>query len=208
MKSLGVAKTGNTYFTSDMHFGHVNIIHHAKRPFADVEEMNEALVENYNSVVKPADTVYILGDHALGTVKESLEYTRRLNGNKILIAGNHDKCWKGHKKYEKFIPDYEDVGLTVLQGPLPFNLFGKSVQVCHFPQQVDWRHVDKDAKDLAYKPDRFADYRPARSPVIHGHVHQMWKARGTDLNVGVDVWDFKPVPAETVKDYLDMMTTR
>lgn len=81
-----------TYFTSDLHLGHPAIIRMQNRPFADVEEMNQMLIENYNSVVHKNDTVYILGDicHRL-SVEQSNALISQLKGKKILISGNHDK---------------------------------------------------------------------------------------------------------------------
>ena len=79
------------YFTSDLHFGHAGIIRMRNRPFAGADEMNAALVRNYNAVVHQNDTCYILGDVAYKQSKEETErLVRRLNGRKILIRGNHD----------------------------------------------------------------------------------------------------------------------
>ncbi len=76
------------FLVSDTHFGHTNIIKYAGRPFATPEEMDEALVENWNSVVRPQDKVYHLGDVAMS--RRKLPILERLNGTKILIKGNHD----------------------------------------------------------------------------------------------------------------------
>ena len=53
------------YFTADLHFYHENVISHASRPFSSVEEMNEALIRNWNKIVKPTDEIYILGDFTM-----------------------------------------------------------------------------------------------------------------------------------------------
>ncbi|MEJ7707010.1 MAG: hypothetical protein WKF82_06805 [Nocardioidaceae bacterium] len=60
------------YFTSDTHFSHANIIRLCNRPFADVDEMDEAIIERWNATVTSADTVYHLGDVALGQLSQSL----------------------------------------------------------------------------------------------------------------------------------------
>lgn len=76
------------WFTSDSHFGHANIIKYANRPFASAEEMDEAMVERWNEVVKIQDHVWHLGDVSM--TKSALETVTRLNGKKRLLFGNHD----------------------------------------------------------------------------------------------------------------------
>lgn len=80
----------NTWFTSDTHFGHKNILEYEKehRPFASLEEMHEVMIERWNYVVKPKDKVYHLGDFAFG--RKNISIAGKLNGRKILILGNHD----------------------------------------------------------------------------------------------------------------------
>ena len=96
---------GETYITSDSHFGHKNIIKYCNRPFSSVEEMDETMIENWNAKVKPNDTIYHLGDFSFS--KNPQQYFKRLNGRKILIRGNHDGLaivdlgWDGvHHYYE------------------------------------------------------------------------------------------------------------
>lgn len=80
------------YFTSDLHLGHENVIKFENRPFSNVAEMNCALIANYNVMVKPNDTVYILGDLAYRIpTDEANKLIAGLNGRKFLITGNHDK---------------------------------------------------------------------------------------------------------------------
>lgn len=83
------------WFASDMHFGHNNIIEYCGRLFTSVEDMDEALVSNWNSCVKPKDTVYHLGDWAFN----NYHHIGRLNGNIISIPGNHD-----HERVKKLRP--------------------------------------------------------------------------------------------------------
>ena len=65
-----------TFFIADTHFGHKNIIKYCNRPFANIEEMNETLIENWNKAVSAEDAVYILGDFAYCT---SIYITGRMN---------------------------------------------------------------------------------------------------------------------------------
>jgi len=85
-----------TWFTADLHLGHTNIIDYCDRPFADVDAMNRALIDNWNNAVRQDDTVWVLGDFALGKIAETLPIAGELNGHKLLLAGNHDRCWAGH----------------------------------------------------------------------------------------------------------------
>lgn len=80
----------DTWFCSDHHFGHKNILEYEKeaRPFSSVEEMNETIIERHNSVIKPQDIVYFLGDFAFG--KKHIELAGRMHGKKRLVMGNHD----------------------------------------------------------------------------------------------------------------------
>ena len=79
------------YFIADTHFGHDAIIRYENRPFKDTKNQEEYLIKNWNDVVKPEDTVYVLGDFGMSDSKEETErLCRMLNGNKILVMGNHD----------------------------------------------------------------------------------------------------------------------
>lgn len=82
----------NVWIVSDTHFGHANIIKYCDRPFADADEMDAALIKNWNSKIKKDDKVFHLGDVIMGKgAKEKLkEIIPKLNGNIHLIKGNHD----------------------------------------------------------------------------------------------------------------------
>lgn len=81
---------------SDTHFGHKNILSFKDslgnpiRPFSSVTEMDECLVDNWNSVVRPGDKVYHLGDVFFGSKEDFSKLWPRLNGSKRLVCGNHD----------------------------------------------------------------------------------------------------------------------
>lgn len=78
------------FFTSDTHFGHGHIIDFCERPFSSIEEMDEKLIINWNSVVGKNDTVFHLGDFCLGNANKWNNILDRLNGKIHLIIGNHD----------------------------------------------------------------------------------------------------------------------
>lgn len=78
------------WLTSDLHLMHSQPFLYEPRGFTSTEEMCEAIVERWNSVVKPDDIVYNLGDMAMNNVTGAIPYLQRLNGNQIWIVGNHD----------------------------------------------------------------------------------------------------------------------
>lgn len=164
-----------TYFTSDQHFGHENIIRLSHRPFASVEEMNEAVIAKWNAKVGDGDTIYILGDlfFRTATVEPIL---KRLKGRKHLIFGNHDHSWTGKIN----LRDYFESGQTLKEihhGNAP-------VTLCHYPM-------------LTYPQAR-------RGYMIYGHIHNnigddYWPLiarRSRMLNAGVDINNFEPVTFE------------
>lgn len=78
--------------------------------------MNEALVARWNQTVRPQDTVWLLGDVALGQIEDSLAHVARLAGRKYLLAGNHDRCWAGHgRRAEGWAERYLQAGFDEIE---------------------------------------------------------------------------------------------
>jgi len=108
----------NIFFISDTHFGHGNILNfrdkenNRVRPFVSVEEMDEALIQNWNKVVRPQDKIYHLGDVAIP--RKGLDCLSRCNGDKVLVRGNHDIFRL--KDYVKYFRDVR--GYVVLENYL------------------------------------------------------------------------------------------
>lgn len=80
-----------TFVCADLHFNHKNIIAYENRPWPDREAMNQGLIANWNAVVNPEDTVYVLGDVGFCSTSKLNALVSQLNGHKILIRGNHDR---------------------------------------------------------------------------------------------------------------------
>jgi calcineurin-like phosphoesterase family protein len=120
----------NTFFTSDLHFGHANVIQYAGRPFKDAHEMNEALVANWNAVVQPDDEVYVVGDFALCRKEEAARLAERLNGQKYLVRGNHDREVPG--KAFGWIKDMHTVKVPDADAPLGV----QRIVLCHYAMRV------------------------------------------------------------------------
>jgi len=107
------------FFISDTHFGHERIRLACKRPFSNTDEMDEALIKNWNKVVKPKDTVYHLGDFAFGNI---FKYRVRLNGKLHLILGNHDRLKREDYSLFDSVSDY-----------LKIKHYGQKIILCHYP---------------------------------------------------------------------------
>jgi len=80
-----------SWITSDLHFGHKEIISRCKRYYRDTCEMDEGIINNWNSLIGPNDLTYVLGDVSFGTLRETVSILKQLNGKKILIEGNNDR---------------------------------------------------------------------------------------------------------------------
>lgn len=188
------------FFTSDLHLGHENLVIKGYRSFSSVDEMNDTLIDNWNDLVSEDDIVVILGDVVMGQRAKTLPLVRRLNGFKMLYCGNHDYPWVGCSAKERAkISDYFNLGgLDYIEpnGSGQMDIGGHQVNLCHFPYSGD--HTDEE---------RFTEHRPADNGnvLLHGHVHDMWKVNGRQINVGVDVWDFCPVPKSDILDLINEM---
>ena len=180
-----------TWFTSDLHFGHANIIQYSGRPFHDVDHMNWALIERWNALVQPDDTVWVMGDVAMGRIDETLPLVRHLLGHKRLLTGNHDRCWDGHgAKAAEWINRYEEAGFEEIhQGSIELSVGGYAVVACHFPYSGD-----------SQEKDRYPGARPIDDGrwLLHGHVHELWRQRQRMINVGSDAWAWRPVDEATI----------
>lgn len=162
-----------TYFTSDLHLGHANIIKLCNRPFSSVEEMDETLTANWNARVKDSDNVYILGDLMYRNTIPPNDYLKRLKGKKHLIVGNHDSSWMKNADMDKYFVSVDDM-LYIATGK-------EQCVLCHYPM-MSWPHYHK-------------------SFMVFGHIHNntdqaFWKLiEQSDVmfNAGVDVNYFFPV---------------
>lgn len=181
------------WFTADLHLGHANIIDYCDRPFDDVDTMNCALIERWNEVVSPDDEVWILGDFALGRIADTLPLVAQLAGRKVLLTGNHDRCWPGHgRRAEGWEQRYLDAGFDeIAHGEVLIEVSGHQPLACHFPYRGD-----------SHDHDRFVDSRPVDHGgwLLHGHVHERWLKRDRMINVGVDVWDYRPVSEAAITE--------
>lgn len=178
------------WITADTHFGHKFVV--ALRGFDDVAEHDRMLIENWNSVVAPNDAVYHLGDVSMSL--HGLESVAKLNGRKILVAGNHDQCW--HRRSNRSdirralrkIDTYYQAGFceVITSGSMIYTPAKSGpVLLSHLPMRGD--HMGEERYGKRRPP-------PGELPILCGHVHGAWRIDGgKQLNVGVDVNGFRPI---------------
>jgi len=170
-----------TYFTGDQHFEHDQIMIYEDRPWKNVREMEKGITEIHNSVVGPDDVVWNLGDLSLVKPDNVRFYDRivgNLNGHKHLILGQtHDSCKPFY---------YVNRGFTSVHTAIQLNVEGHDVICAHDP--AVWNAI------------------PNKDEIIFlcAHVHKFFKSikERKTVNVGVDVWDFKPVSMEEILEEL------
>ena len=118
------------FYIADWHYNHANILSYDNRTFKTVEEMDAALVERWNATVTSADTVYVLGDMFWGGETKAVPVLDSLNGKKILIKGNHDRC-----KNTEFRKRFDQIS-----GYLEITDGDRHVVLCHYPMPCFKNH--------------------------------------------------------------------
>ncbi len=173
--------TAKTWWTSDQHFGHKNIIKYCERPFATVEEMDFTMITNWNAVVGLDDTVMCVGDFSFRDRNATQKIIESLNGTKVLILGNHDehhtKTW------------WKDVGFddVMTEGSAYLDSLLCMAEVKHVPQ-----------------------FEGPYDIQIHGHVHEHYKIKCYKannrilVNVGVDQWNFTPITTDLLVEAISI----
>ena len=177
------------FFTSDTHFNHANIIKYCNRPFENVEEMNEALIKNWNSKVRPEDLVFHLGDFMLGNAANFWYVRSRLNGQIILVMGNHD--WG---LIETMPGNFEDAFRDVYN-ELAININGQKMYLNHKP----FLCFDGSYKEKKPTWQLFGHIHTQKdTPPTPGDRMRSSVLFPTQYDVGVDNNDYTPVSFEEV----------
>jgi len=177
------------WFTADEHYDHNCIITMEERPFMDTGVMAHELVRRHNEVVEPGDVTYHLGDFQWGTKRSRIEeLLRSMNGTHILVAGNHDACSDVHHRYVREVRRYARAGFLEVHQWLVLELEGIGrTLLTHLPA-LETLNAQEDQRYLDHRP--IMDGYDAQ---LCGHCHRRWVRRGNSINVGVDVWGYKPV---------------
>ena len=172
----------HTFFTSDTHFNHTNIIRFCNRPFRNVEEMNETMVANWNATIGMDDTVFHLGDFCLGGAAEWTRLLDRLNGNIYLILGNHDL----KNIRQGFLGRFEHVAMQ-----MRIEIGKRKIYLCHYP----FLCFEGGYKDV-WQLFGHVHTRKINTGIDAGRLQYLYP---TQYDVGVDNNDFTPVSYEQVK---------
>jgi calcineurin-like phosphoesterase family protein len=168
------------YFTSDLHFGHNNIIKYCNRPFKSTEEMDETIIERWNKTVRAKDTCYILGDVFMYNTEHNIKCLERLHGHIYLVRGNHDP-FRDNDSHFGWIKDY-----------FKLRMDHRKFILCHFPI-LSWDGMERG---ISYH--------------LHGHQHnpasynEEQRYRGIKrYDVGVDANNFTPISIEEIVAFFD-----
>ena len=174
-----------TFFTSDHHFGHANIIKYANRPFSNVNDMDKEMIRAWNSVVHYDDLVYHVGDFCFA---DANPYVHALNGKIMYIRGNHDKQiinWMRMNRQSKVIDCHE---------LHQFDVDGQGFVACHFAMRV-------------WNKSHFGTWH------VYGHSHNSLPdlIDSLSMDVGVDsahalIGEYRPFSFEEVKQHMSKKT--
>ena len=160
------------FFWADLHFCHRNVLRHqaATRPFSDIKKMNEAYIDAWNSNVNNSDRIYILGDMFFTNDRIAMQrIIERLNGQKFLVIGNHDK--KKTLDLDGFVWKKDLVKISV---------YNQEIVLCHYAMRV-------------WNKKHYGSWH------LYGHSHgNLLEDDSLSFDVGVDVFP-EPVSFEEVQ---------
>lgn len=168
------------YATSDLHLGHNRAFIYESRGFSSIEEHDQTIINNWNSVVNDNDTVYILGDLMLGADHQyGLNCLNQLNGTIHIIRGNHDVA----RRWD----EYQEIGLIPEGWATILKAEGYKLYLCHYPTETSC----------------LENMAPIRNHLInlHGHTHSKEKfehGKPYQYNVALDAHNCYPVSLEQI----------
>lgn len=176
-----------TYFMADPHFDHFNVIKYSNRPYQNVDEMNNSIIDNINAVVKETDDLYIVGDFWGSTEEAMKSYLRRIKcKNLFFIYGNHDKKIRHNKQLQGFfksLDEYKEISINDPETNQP-----QKICLFHYPI-LEWNGAFRG------------------SWMLHGHTHgnleypESLKDKKI-ADVGLDCWNQFPVSFTQLKEYM------
>ncbi len=173
-----------TWATSDTHFGHTNVIKYSNRPYANADEMDEALIKNWNSCVLDTHTIIHLGDFSF---KDPEQYLRRLKGKIVYIPGNHDQMFYKNKKL-----------LDRFENAVMLHEVTKRIDGMKFNLQAEIKY-DDGARGGLIVVNHYANlvWNKSHHGAIHLHGHSHGSLRYPKvmraMDVGVDPMGYFPI---------------
>jgi calcineurin-like phosphoesterase family protein len=180
----------NVWFASDYHFHHANVIKYDNRPFKDVDDMNEMLIDTWNHYIAKNDIVFYLGDFCFNRklLKETVD---KLNGRIHYILGNHDNE-KDLLKLNRFesVNDYINLMVSDEENPRKY----QGIIMMHYPI-LSW--------DKAHHGNWH----------LHGHTHQNLEKVMPDyykykvLDISCNGWDYAPIHYTDIKEAMQAKET-
>lgn len=178
-----------TWFTSDWHLRHANIIKYCHRPFKDVEEMNQTILRNFWEKVMPYDEVYFLGDFCFKDSGDKLvNFMQEIKDKHIkfhLILGSHDKRWEGGSTLNKHCASVSNMKNIEVEE--------QAITLCHYPM-------------MTWHKSHYGSWQ------LFGHHHSsiitmriLNNLPGKKMNVCADLHKFYPVSFKEVKEWMEAM---
>lgn len=184
----------NVYFASDFHIGHQNVIKFDSRPFEDLQDMHNKLIENWNSVVGENDLVFYLGDFSFKDRGSGKWFRDQLNGKIHFIMGNHDRMRiVGHLGFDKIYGDDTALGgATIEIKDDDANRGYQTIVLCHYPI-------------LSWNKSHHGSWH------IHGHCHQSlaknpemeWYYKRKVIDAGVNGLGYTPISYTELKKIMN-----
>lgn len=179
------------WFTSDLHFGHRNVIRFCNRPFADEKEMGQSLIENWNNTVGDNDIVFVLGDTFWFNDSHSIKKVlSQLKGKDIyILPGNHDDFDHYYRVDDMRIHLCADIVVVWITEE---NQPKREVWLSHYPMMT-WPHRENGAYQffghIHSQPDKFDG------------VDQDLPLHWNQADVGCDFWEWTPIDIDTLISY-------
>lgn len=193
-----------TFFASDHHIGHKNVLEYDTRPFRTLDEMHETLIIRHNSTVPPNGLTYFLGDVGLSSGDVVERVIRRMNGQKVLVLGNHDKGMNAMYK----------AGFDVVLNSAVIYIAGQRVTMSHCPLRGVWRENVEGMKGAQDGENWHGESKQHRFTVadegqfhLHGHIHspnggKSERILGKQFDVGVVANKYRPVSISEIESWI------
>jgi calcineurin-like phosphoesterase family protein len=174
----------NYWFTSDTHFFHKNICKYANRPFANIYEMNEVLIKNWNEKIQDDDIVFFLGDFAFANGAQIKDLFFKLKGKISVIWGNHDQSLK---QFLKGIKNYPELWkrIEILGDYAEITVNNQDITLCHYAMRTF-----------------NGSHRGSWQLYGHSHASLPDDPHSLSIDVGVDCNNYYPFSFEQIKEIM------